>query len=47
MSTNASEMNRLDLIHITKQFAEAGYSASKIAELLNISESTVRVYLNS
>lgn len=46
MATSASELNRLDLIHIVKQFAELGYQAWEIAGILNLNESTVRAYLN-
>ena len=46
MTTSAKEMNRLDLIHIVKQFAELGYQACEIAGILNLNESTVRAYIN-
>ena len=41
----AKEMNRLDLINTAKQLKNAGYSVVEIAELLHLSESTIRVFL--
>lgn len=46
MITSAKEMNRSDLVHIVKQFAELGYKAYEIAGILNLSESTVRAFIN-
>lgn len=47
MATSAKEMYRLEMINIVKQFAEKGCSVCEIAEVLNLSESTVRAYINN
>lgn len=46
MAATAMEMNRIDLIHIIKQFVKLGYQAWEIAGILNLKESTVRAYIN-
>ena len=46
VATSIKDMNREDLKIVIDKFVELGYQAYEIAGILNLSESTVRAYIN-